>query len=196
MRTAVGIAVLAALGVGAGGCGLFQRRPALPPIVVLEAPILLAPPNPSPMLPPAVLAPPLDSPADSLPDFADSLAVAAALPPPPRRASAPERPAPGDERPPMPAAAAADGPPPQLTTGLSPAQASEARQRTLNLLSQTDRALLTLNARRLNAEDSATRAQAGEYVRQARQALAQGDVVRAENLADKADTLARFLLGR
>lgn len=195
MRTAFAIALLAAASLLATGCGLFQRRPALAPIVVVEPPILLAPPNPAPMLPPAILTPALDSPADSPPDFSDSLAIAASLPPPPRRTAVPGRAAPPDDHPPV-APPLTDAPPPQLTTGLSPAQTAEVRQRTLILLSQTDRALQTLNLRRLNAEDAATRAQAGEYVRQARQALAQGEVVRAENLADKADTLTRFLLGR
>ncbi|MGH9395061.1 MAG: hypothetical protein ACRD1E_12885 [Terriglobales bacterium] len=175
------------------GCGLFQRRAPQPPaIIVLQPPILLAPPSPAPMAPPEVLTPALDGPNAAAPDLGLALIL---LPPPPRRLVAsdhnPERAGENAAAPP-----AADAAPPQLSGGVSPAQATASRQRTIIVLNQTERSLQLLNARRLNAEDTATRAQAGEYVRQARQALAQGDVVRAANLADKADTLARFLLGR
>ncbi|HEY7856765.1 MAG TPA: hypothetical protein VIC32_09985, partial [Terriglobales bacterium] len=55
--------------------------------------------------------------------------------------------------------------------------------------------LNTLRRRNLSAEASATRSQASEYITQSQQALAQGDFVRAWTLADKAQTLTRYLLG-
>ncbi|HXE31051.1 MAG TPA: hypothetical protein VN515_04555 [Terriglobales bacterium] len=187
----VGVMVLAGC---ATGCGFFQRRPpAPPPIVVLQAPILL--PNPAqepPMPAPAVLTPTTAPP----PQLSARTIVG---PPPhsaPRRTAenasrAPDRPAPPpvDTREPLPAG-------PQLTPRLSPAQEAADRRNISNSLDHTRRALTVLNARHnLTVEALATRNQIAEFVRQAQEALAQGDLVRAQTLALKADTLARFLLG-
>jgi len=187
---------LATVGLAAGlalansGCALFHRRPpGPPPVVIVQPPILLpAPAYDAPAAPPATLTPLWQAP----PRWLLALRLPRLAPPPARRNSdaAPPR----SDRPQAPTANA-DQPPPQLTAGLSPQQQNAYRSRTLALLQRTQRELAILQQRRLSAEASATRAQAGEYVRQAQQALGQGDVVRAETLAQKAETLARFLLG-
>jgi hypothetical protein len=86
--------------------------------------------------------------------------------------------------------------PPQLSV-LSPYQQESYRRAALQALNNARRDLQTLyNRRNLDPQAVATRGQADEYVHQAQQALAQGDAVRAQTLAEKAETLARFLLNR
>ncbi|HUX67985.1 MAG TPA: hypothetical protein VMV31_10920 [Terriglobales bacterium] len=188
MKPAAAWGLAASLALASSGCALFHRRPPEPPPVVIPQPaILLAPPaSEPPMAPPAELEPLRAAPPAWL------LGLRLAPPPPPRR-NHEVAPARNDRV--ATAPAPADQPPPQLTAGLSPQQQAAYRNRTLALLQRTQRELAILQQRRLGAEASATRAQAGEYVRQAQQALGQGDVVRAETLAQKAETLARFLLG-
>ncbi|MGH9415725.1 MAG: hypothetical protein ACRD01_03780 [Terriglobales bacterium] len=178
--------LLAGLSLAAGGCALFHGPPPLPPVIIPQSPILFlaAPPSPPPMPLPNALNPAVAG--SDAPVFA-----ALAMPPapvPPRRAPAPERRAP--------APAAADAPRPQLSAELSPAQRNAYRGRVQQLLGRAQSELATLYRRNLGNEAAATRAQAGEFVHQAQQAIEQGDWVRAETLAQKADALARYLLGQ
>lgn len=177
---------------GGAGCGVFHRAAPQPPAVVLiEPPMLL--PNlvaEPPMPPPDTLDPlALDS-LDALPAF--DLGYVAPRPPLlPRRPEIASR---DDDHPdavPAPPAA-----PPQLSA-LNPYQQQNYQRAAQQALNNARRDLQTLyNRRNLDAQSVATRAQADEYVHQAQQALTLGDVVRAQMLAEKAETLARFLLGR
>ncbi|MGH9466171.1 MAG: hypothetical protein ACRD1Y_02330, partial [Terriglobales bacterium] len=87
-------------------------------------------------------------------------------------------------------------PPPPLSTGLSPQVQTAYRDQTLTTLQQAERDVQTLTRRSLTGDAVATREQATEFIRQAQAALSVGDLVRAQTLAAKAETLARFLLGQ
>jgi hypothetical protein len=181
-RPTAALLLLAASGL-AVGCGLFHHAPPEPPpILILQPPLIFPAPPPAPMPLPYLLAPELGP----LPPLADAPAYA----PPPREA--PRRPAPPPRQP----AAAPPLTSPPLTAGLSPQQQARLRRDAARTLGEAGAVLAGLNGRRLSPSAAATRAQADEYVRQGRQALASGDVVRAQTLADKAITLARFLAGQ
>lgn len=167
------------------GCGLFRRTPPLPPVIIVEPPLLFPAPPPAPMPAPADLNP-LTAPA---PDWT----LALALPPPPRLR--PRRVAPAEPSVPRPQADV-DKPQPQLSAGMSQQQRFAYRGQVQATLGRAAHDLAILARRSLSANAAATRAQAGEYVRQAQEALQQGDLVRAQMLAAKAETLARFLLGQ
>lgn len=178
----------------AAGCGILRRSaPQPPPIIVPQPPILLADgaAERAPMPPPSNLVP-FTLPA---PILADAGAPPLIGPPP-----APIRHSEGgdERREELPSISANTLPttPPQLSAGLSPQQQAAFRRSVLGMLSQTQSDLKALYGRTLNGEAAATRSQASEYVRQAQQALADGDMVRAQTLAAKAQTLAQFLLGR
>lgn len=168
-----------------GGCFLFPRAKPVPPTLVLTQPIILQPPavaaQPAPPAPPPqpkviVLAP------ESAPKL---------VPPPHRRrrAAAPTKP----EAPPP--VAVAQGPAPQLTSQLTAGESAGYRRTAAEWLDAANHDLMLTAHWRLNSEQLATRAQANEYIRQARTALDQGAVVRAQNLAHKALVLAEALLG-
>lgn len=172
------------------GCALFHRRPPQPPaVVIFEPPILL----PSLIAEPPMPPPDVFTPAgllDARPEFA--LGMVGPRPPLPRR---PNEVARSDEHPdaatPPPPAV-----PPQLSS-LSPYQQENYRRAATQVINSAQHDLqLLYNRRNLDSQAVATRAQADEYVHQAQQALAQGDLVRAQTLAEKAATLARFLLNR
>jgi hypothetical protein len=176
-------APLLAAAASLAGCGLFHHAPPQPPpIVVLQPPLIFPAPPPAPMPLPYVLTPELGP----LPPLADVPGYG----PPPRIAYR-RRPAPQPNPP-----AQANVAPPPLTAGLTPQQQAYYRRQANATLYRAGLVLARLNPRRLSPAAAATRAQANEYVRQAQQALASGDVLRAQNLADKAMTLARFLAGQ
>lgn len=171
----------------AAGCGLLHHGPPMPPpILILQPPLIFPAPPPAPMPPPFLLAP---APAPAL---AALLVPDLPFGPPPRRDA--YRAGPAFQ--PKPAATPPSPPPPPLTAGLDPQQQAYYRRQAAATLQQANAVLQRLQARRLGPAAAATRAQANEYVRQAQQALALGDVVRAQTLADKAVTLARFLAGQ
>ncbi|MGH9475161.1 MAG: hypothetical protein ACRD1C_02390 [Terriglobales bacterium] len=183
IERALGVGALALGTLAAGGCTLLHRNPPLPPVVIVQPPLIFPAPPPAPMMEPAELTP-VDGPAPVW----EPVVVA---PPPverPRRAPEPAR----AEHPTPPP----DMPPPPLNAGLSPREQFTYRGQTLAALQRVQRDLTLLSRRSLAPAAAATRAQAGEYVRQAQSALAQGDLVRAQTLANKAETLARFLLGQ
>ncbi|MGH9412915.1 MAG: hypothetical protein ACRD0Y_04160 [Terriglobales bacterium] len=167
------------------GCALFHRAPPLPPVIIVEPPLLFPTPPPAPLPAPADLSP-IIPPALS---WKLALNIAPAPRPRPRRVAPPQAAAP--EQKPDP-----NQPPPQLSAGLSQREQFAYRDQVQASLVRAQRDLKILAARSLSFSAAATRAQAGEYVQQAQQALKQGDLVRAQMLAAKAETLARFLLGQ
>ncbi len=170
-----------------GGCFLFPRAKPVPPTLVLTQPIILStpdvtatPPPPAPPAPPNVIV--------LAPESAPKLS------PPARH----RRRHVAASRKPVEAAnpAAADaGPQPQLTSELTPEEAARYRRTTAEWLDAAIHDLKLTANRQLAAEEAATRAQANEYISQAQAALAEGAVVRAQNLAHKALVLAEALLG-
>lgn len=167
------------------GCSLFRRTPPLPPVIIVEPPLWFPAPPPAPMPPPADLNP--------LPAPAPDWTLAIEVPPAPRLR--PRRIAPAEPVP-FPPQAELDKPQPQLSAGMSQQQRFAYRGQVQATLGRAAHDLEILSRRSLSANAAATRAQAGEYVRQAHEALQQGDLVRAQMLAAKAETLARFLLGQ
>ena len=166
------------------GCGLFHRAPQPPPVLIPQPPILFPAPPDTPMPPPTSFAV-----LDAAPDF--SFAVTFGPPPRPAPRRSPEVAA-GTP----PAAPPEPAPAPPLTPALTPQQQAAVRNQALAALERARNDLRLLAGRRLFGSAAATRAQAGEYVRQAEQALQEGDAMRAQTLAAKAETLARFLLGQ
>jgi ribosomal protein S20 len=71
---------------------------------------------------------------------------------------------------------------------LSSGDASDLRQQTLNSITATERGLSGIG-RRLNGQEQKTAAQIREFLKQARAALASGDVDGAHTLAAKAKVL-------
>ncbi len=168
-----------------GGCFLFPRAKPVPPTLVLTQPIILSTPEvtatpPPPAPPPQVIVlAPESAPKLSPPARHRHRRVAASLKP---------------AEPASPAAADA-GPQPQLTSELTPEEAARYRRTTAEWLDAAIHDLKLTGNRQLPAEAAATRAQANEYISQAQAALAEGALVRAQNLAHKALVLAEALLG-
>lgn len=167
-----------------GGCFLFPRAKPVPPTLVLTQPIILQPP------------PMAAEPAPPAPAAAPKVIVLVPEPAPKLR------PAPRRRRPEAKAAKAPPAPPavltgpaPQLTSELTPEETTRYRRTAGEWLDAASHDLALTARWRLNDEQAATRAQANEYIRQARTALGQGAVVRAQNLAHKALVLAEALLG-
>lgn len=189
-RTHPPLLLLAAVLPVTAACGVFHHRPPQPPAVLIMQPPIL--------LPSLVSEPPMPPPPDFYPEAVDAppqfpVDVVAPRPPLPRRE-------PGEDaasRVEHPAPAATPAPAPPQLTSLTPGQQNNYRRAALLALNNAQRDLRTLyNRRNLDSQAIATRAQADEYVHQAQQALTQGDLLRAQTLAEKAATLARFLLGR
>jgi hypothetical protein len=93
------------------------------------------------------------------------------------------------------AATAPSGNAPQVTLMITPEQIQRERNEAVQFLNTARTDLRALQGRRLTAEQANTMGQADEYVRQAQQALDQGDVDKARNLANKAVVLANALVG-
>lgn len=180
----------------ASGCMIFHRNPPQPPTVVItQPPIIVEQPPVVANPPPLPAPPPANVPSGSPPPVVKPAPVT----PPPRRAPArPPEPKP-DEHPDTPAPAPATDQPapvPQLSDGLSASQRAQYRRSISAAMNEAQNGLRQLSGRNLDSQAAATRSQASEYVRQAQEALDQGDLVRSLNLAQKAVTLTRFLLGR
>jgi hypothetical protein len=151
-----------------------QSEPLAPPIVDVPPPK----PEPSPTdLPPPVVTVPGQTPA---PDTS-----AQQQPPkPPVRHRKPAAPA-------APTQEASAGSPGVSAIGqLSSGDPSDQRQQTVNSIAATERGLSTIS-RKLSDQEQKTAAQITEFLKQARAALASGDVDGAHTLAAK----ARVLLG-
>lgn len=80
----------------------------------------------------------------------------------------------------------------QLTPSLTPEEAERTRQSTVQLLAATEANLQNLSAS-LSREEQATADEIRSYLAQARAAMAEGDLVRAHNLAGKAHLLSTAL---
>jgi hypothetical protein len=180
-----------ALTAATGGCARLHARsnngpplnmPAPPARVVPIAsqPIVVAPPTvddvpsraPEPINPPAPTpAPRVDRGEQAPPSRTEAPADAGAT-----AAPAPAAPAPT--------------PPPALQTTANP---TEAEQRTLASLRNAKRDLDKIDARRLNTEARSQYDIARRFVQQAEEALKNRNPVFAEQLADKAATLAALL---
>lgn len=81
----------------------------------------------------------------------------------------------------------------QIAPGMTPAEAARERQNAEQLLGSTDIRLKDLAARALDAQQRETVEQIRNYMGIARSALKEGDVRRAEMLAQKAQLLAEDL---
>jgi hypothetical protein len=191
------IVLIPLLAAGAGACAAVTPRPADRPDLVMPPP----PPHVVPINSEPIVEPVSDVPGTSAPTSTNP----AARPnrgtrepaPKPAASDARAEAKPGTEPPPVeavppPAPPPPSGPPPQLRTAESPgtegtirAQVDRARQ----MLSTVDYRKLT-NLRK-KAYDDAKR-----FADQADEALKQGNVVFAQGVAGKAETLARELSGR
>lgn len=80
----------------------------------------------------------------------------------------------------------------QLTPNLTPEEAERTRQATVQLLAATEANLQNL-AQSLSREEQATVEEIRSYMAQSRAAMAEGDLVRARNLAGKAHLLSTSL---
>jgi hypothetical protein len=84
----------------------------------------------------------------------------------------------------------------QIAPGLTPAEAVRQRQSVERLLGATDDQLQMLGARPLDAKRQETVGQIRNYLDQARLALKEGDLRRANTLAEKAHLLSDDLVKR
>jgi hypothetical protein len=82
-----------------------------------------------------------------------------------------------------------------LSTGLSPQQASHQKESTHQLLAASDANLKKIAARQLSPSQQDTVKQINSYMKQAEAAEKVGDVQRAHNLAVKANLLSADLVG-
>jgi hypothetical protein len=82
-----------------------------------------------------------------------------------------------------------------LSTGLSPQQASHQKESTHQLLAASDANLKKIAGRQLSPSQQDTVKQINSYVKQAEAAEKVGDVQRAHNLAVKANLLSADLVG-
>jgi hypothetical protein len=82
----------------------------------------------------------------------------------------------------------------QLSPGMSQEQASDQRQNTTQLLTNTETNLKTISVRQLNANQQDVVKQIRTYMDQAKAAITSGDLPRAHNLAFKAHLLSNELL--
>jgi len=82
----------------------------------------------------------------------------------------------------------------QVSTSLSPEQASREKQDTAGLLAKADANLRGLSGHQLNASQQDTSAQVRSYIQQAKAAEASGDLQGAHNLAVKAVLLSNELV--
>jgi hypothetical protein len=182
--------MLGVLGLLALGAGCARPRP-----VVVEAP----PPLEVPVVPPRVIA--------ALPD--EPVEDPAQVEPEPRRAPRPPRPRP---RPPVQAEPAKEPPraEPEVPVPADPAKAepekvlrtpetadgSEAARRVRDVLGRANAQLGRVNAGALGNDARAQYDTARRFIDQAEGALRARNYVFATYLADKAETLARGLVGR
>jgi len=149
-----------------------QNEPLAPPIV--DTP----PPKPAPAptdLPPPVVSVPEQTPAPVA-------ATPAPAPKPPVHHKKPAAPASSTQQ------ASNQGPGVSAIGQLSSGNPADQRQETIDSIASTDRDLNTLN-RKLSDQEAKTALQIKEYLKQARTALASGDVDGAHTLAAKAKVL-------
>jgi hypothetical protein len=84
----------------------------------------------------------------------------------------------------------------ELSPGLTPQQLSDQRERTKELMAKCDADLKKISEKQLTASQQDTVNQIKSYLEQANQAVTDGDLQRAHNLALKANLLSTELAGR
>lgn len=175
------------LAAGASGCALHSRSSSLGPPLEMPAP-------PARVVP--IESQPIDVAAPTVDDVPSREPDSLAPPPAPARVdrepAPPARPeAPADTgAATAPAPAPTQTPPPVLQTTANP---TEAEQRTRVALGNAKRDLGRIDLRRLNSEAQRQYDIAKRFVQQAEEALKARNPVFAEQLADKAETLAVLL---
>jgi len=187
MRAAIVVLILAP---GLTSCRLFRKpkpvpMPApTPPAQVQPAPVQ-KPPSPEPEIPPPELKPVEPQPPAVIPQPQPE------LPPPPSQ----KRPSPLGPRAPAPAAQPPPAPAPQLRPMLSSAQRREL-ERTINeRIGRARGVLKSLQGKRLAREQADIVNQIRTFIEQAEEAR-RTDLLRANNLAERAEVLANDLANR
>ena len=181
-RTRARVGALLGLAVlGLSGCGR-HRRVVAPPVVVRPPPVVVMPA-------PAIILPPPAMPAIPRPHLPAAPRAARGKVQERRRAvrkEAPREAAEHDKN--------ANPTPAPLTAVLGPQETRALRNEAGQWLAATQDNLTQLRRRTLSRDEAATAAQAGEFARQAHQALQQGDVARGHTLAQKALLLTQEVL--
>ena len=185
MRAAIVVLMLAP---GLTSCRLFRKPKPVPipapPVQVQPAPVP-KPPNPEPEVPPPELKPSEPQPPALFPQPPPE------LPPPPSQ----KRPSPLGPRAPAPAAQPSPAPAPQLRPMLSSAQRREL-ERTINeRIGRARGVLKSLQGKRLAREQADIVNQIRTFIEQAEEAR-RTDLLRANNLAERAEVLANDLANR
>ncbi len=180
-----------ALAAGTSGCAILHARSLGPPLDVPPPPARAVPIESQPI----VAAPNVDD----VPSRAPEPIGPTQPPAPPPRAERTEAPPPVRAETPADASAAAPAPapnvtpPPALQTTANP---TEAEQRTRVALENAKRDLGRIDLRRLSTDAKSQYDIARRFVQQAEEALKARNPVFAEQLADKAATLAALLQRR
>jgi hypothetical protein len=186
LASAVAWAMLAA---GTSGCAVLHARSRAlgPPLDMPQPPARVVP----------IASQPIDVAAPTVDDVPKpESSLAPEKPPPPARVDREPSPPPRSEAPADAGAATTPGPappptpPPVLQTTANP---TEAEQRTRMALENARRYLARIDQRRLNNEALSQYKIAKRFVEQAEEALRARNPVFAEQLADKAATLAALL---
>jgi len=183
------LSLVAASAVLASGCAMLHARSNNGPPLNMPAPPARVVPIASQ---PIVVAPPT---VDDVPSRAPE-PINPPSPPPPTRVDRGEQAPPARTEAPADAGAAAPAPPPAPTppaTLQTTANPTEAEQRTRAALENAKRDLGRIDVRRLNNEARSQYDIARRFVQQAEEALKNRNPVFAEQLADKAATLAALL---
>jgi hypothetical protein len=187
MRAAVVVLMFAP---GLTSCRLF-RKPKLvpmpaPPVQVQPAPVQ-KPPSPEPEIPPPELKPVEPPPPGVIPQPQPEL-------PPPSPPSQ-KRPSPLGPRAPAPAAQPPPAPAPQLRPMLSSAQRRELERTISERIGRARGVLKSLEGKRLAREQTDIVNQIRTFIEQAEEAR-RTDLLRANNLAERAEVLANDLANR
>ncbi len=187
----VSAAVLLLLTPGLMSCRWFRKTKPIPPPA--KIPVQTAPAKPAP---PPPLAPPPQIPATQPPTAEIPEQQPEPIPPPPQPVK--KRPSPAGPRvqtPPETTAAPAPAPAPQLRPMLTPAQRQEL-ERTLNAHVRTAQAILgSIGNRTLSRDLTELALQIRTFITQAEEAK-NTDLLRANNLAERAEVLAQDLSRR
>ena len=193
-KSALLCTILAASGLTS--CRLFRKAAPTPPPAVStprSGPIQL-PETPKPK-PPEI--PPPDVPATQGPDLtgtnpAEPPATVPAPPKPPRRASG-RKPVAGPPAPESQSSPEAEATVPQLRPILTPEQQQQLNDSVNRRLERAQQSLRLIEKRRLNRQQAAAAQQIRTFIHQAQEARS-NDLLRANNLAERADVLAEDLL--
>jgi hypothetical protein len=184
------MAAWAALAAGTSGCTMLHARSGGPPLNMPPAPARVVPIESQP-----IVAAPTPT-VDDVPSRAPEPIAPTPAAPPPRVDRVEPAPPARTEVPADAGAAAAPSPPPSPTPPpalQTTANPTEAEQRTRAALENAKRDLGRIDLRRLSTDARAQYDIARRFVQQAEDALRARNPVFAEQLADKAATLAALL---